>query len=89
MANDISSNPWYVDTAGTIYTNKTKLKTILWNEAASVGDQLLVKDTNGKIIVNTRCNQVNYPQPIVVDGWFNGIVVTTLTSGTLMFYLEF
>ena len=89
MAIDISSNPWYADAAGTIYTSKCKLKTILWNEAASVGDLLLIKDINGKIIVNARCNQPNYPQPIVVDGWFNGIVITTLTSGNVVFYLDF
>lgn len=89
MANDISSNPWYLDTTGVIYAANVKIKRVVWSKQAAVGDALLVKDRNGKTIIDSKAYAVNFNQEFAYDGWFNGFTLTTLASGILMVYLSY
>lgn len=89
MANDISSNPWFIDTAGVLYKDKVKIKRLVWTQQATAGDSLVLKDINGQIIIQSKAYQPNFNQEFAYDGWFNGLDLTTLTSGVLLVYLAF
>jgi hypothetical protein len=89
MANDISSNPWHLDSTGVVYVPNVKIKRLVWSEQATVGDVLLISDRNGKPIVSSKAYAANFNQEFAYDGWFNGLTVTTLASGIVMVYLSF
>lgn len=89
MANDITGNPWFLDTTGTIYTDKVKIESIVWSDQVAAGDQLLIKDNNGKTILDTKASAANTEQWFGIKGWFNGIVLTTLASGKVMLYMAY
>lgn len=89
MANDITSNPWYLDTPGTIYSGKCKLEQIVWTDQVAAGDVLLIKDINGKTIVSSKASAANTEQWFTAKGWFNGLVLTTLGSGVVTIFLAF
>lgn len=84
MANDITANPWYLDTVmATPYFNGVRIGNLVWNDAVTVGDILLIKDRNGKIIVSAKCNQANYPMSFGGFGWVEGFQLITLGSGNI------
>ena len=89
MANDISSNPWFLDTTGTIYEYKVKIKRLVWSEQVTAGDILLVEDINSKTIVSSKAYAANFAQEFAYDGWFNGFKLVTLGSGVVAVYLSF
>lgn len=89
MANDISANPWYLDTTGVIYPSKVKIKRVVWSEQVAAGDTLLLSDSNGKKVIASKAYAANFTQEFAYDGWFDGLTLTTLTSGVLLVYLGF
>lgn len=86
MANDISANPWFIDTpgAGLIYGAYVRIKNILWSDQVAAGDQLIIQDRNGKTIANAKAPGANQIQFWGVDNWVNGLKVTTLTAGGIV-----
>ena len=84
MANDISANPWYLDTVmASPYFQGVRIGNIIWNDAVTIGDQLIIKDRNGKVIVSAKCNQPNYPMAFGGFGWVEGLQLTTIGSGNV------
>ena len=84
MANDISANPWKIDTAaaGVIYAGPIKIENIIWaNEAAAA--TLLITDANGKTIVSATATSGLLQQAFGKIGWVRGLIVSTLSSGVL------
>ena len=90
MANDITSNPWVLDTAGVVTTAPFRCKEIVWTPTTD-GDDLLLADNGGKTIwslkaVAADANQgIEYPKRI--DGALNGLDITTIDNGTVYVYL--
>lgn len=89
MANNFSSNPWVVDTAfaaapspGHITTSYIRCTGITWESMAAAG-HVVITDRNGKVIYDSTNAQANVPVVLGNPGWINGILVPTLTSGTL------
>lgn len=85
MANDISANPWKLDTAGagTIYQFPVKIKNIIWANFTTTGDVLLIRDKNGKDIVNALVT-TSLGIPSMSFGsfdWVEGIALITITHG--------
>lgn len=90
MANDFTANPWTIDTpyatapsSGHIAQSMVRANYLTWTNAAA-GATLLVKDRNGKTIMNA-VQQATANVPIVLSnpGWVNGLFVPTLSSGVL------
>jgi hypothetical protein len=88
MANDLSANPWRIDTAGAsvIYSFPVRIKNINWSNYTLGGSQTCnVQDSNGKDILlavtgtGTQMQQINTGDL----GWVRGIKVPTLGSGEL------
>lgn len=82
MANDVTSNPWKVDTSGFSYPYRTKIENIVWADAAA-SQTLTITDINGKTIVTatTPSGWEGNSWSFGKIGWTNGVVVTTVPSG--------
>lgn len=83
MANDITSNPWVINTVP--FTSGTILKVKVDNldiTDAGATDNILIKDLNGKTLVNWTANASQTSYRIGKLGWVNGIVVATGGLGT-------
>lgn len=90
MANDFRANPWSIDTAystppsaGHIVSSMIKALSITWSDQGAPGDQVVIKDKNGIIIVDAKAQAANTPVIIANPSWVNGLFVPTLVSGKL------
>jgi hypothetical protein len=92
MANDISANPWSIDTASAtaIWTGNIWIDRLVWHEPTTAGDALEVTDSNGKTIWSkyALAGGSGMDYDLKVDSVFNGLIVPTMSSGTLYVYLE-
>lgn len=86
MANDFTSNPWSIDTAystipspGHIAGSMVKAISITWSDQA-VGGALIIKDRNGKTIVDAISALANTPVVVAAPSWVAGIFVPTLSG---------
>ena len=89
MANNISANPWTVDTASTalVWAGRIYIKELIWNKATA-GTALVIKDQNGNVIIDTVANAADPMFAFGTLGWVNGMAVTTLASGTLSVFIN-
>lgn len=82
MANQLDVNPWIIDTVmANPYKAYVHIRDIYWTDQVNVGDRLVVKDQNGRIIIDSTCDAINDLQRFGKFDWVNGLQVTTLTSG--------
>jgi len=90
MANDFTVNPWSIDTAystppsaGHIVSSQIKAISITWSDQVAAGDQVVIKDRNGKIIVDAKAQAANTAIILASPSWVSGLFVPTLVSGKL------
>ena len=89
MANNTAGNPFLVDTATNcnLYNARFRLYNIYW-ASATAADTLVVQDGGG----NQRFSMLGTQPPFAVNGEdglvFNGLIVPTLTAGTVYFVVE-
>ena len=95
MANDLTKNPWVVDTAsGTaILTSFANVRSIQWvSPTSSVGDEAVVADQTGTVFWRKRAQGANTVYESEFVGFkgreMNGLLVPTLSSGTLYITFE-
>lgn len=88
MANNISANPWFIDTPSTavIWTGKVYIKELIWNKPTA-GATLIILDQNGNTIINTVANASDPMFAFGTLSWVNGFVVTTMSSGDLSVFI--
>lgn len=88
MANNISANPWYIDTASAtaVWNGKVYIKELIWNKPTA-GSALIILDQNGNTIINTVANANDPMFAFGTLSWVNGFVVTTLATGTLSVFI--
>jgi hypothetical protein len=95
MANDLTGNPMFVDTANAaaLATQRFDVVKIRWVSVAAVaGHQAIVQHANGKPAWESAAVGANY---IDSDAWekdnplvLNGLLVPTLGSGNLYIHLH-
>ena len=95
MANNLTGNPMFVDTASAtaLATQRFDIVKIRWvSVSATAGDQVVVQHANTAAAWASAAVGANY---IDSDAWekdnpliLNGLLVPTLTSGSLYFYLH-
>ena len=89
MANNFTANPWVVDTVmATPITQNLKISNIIWTEQIAAGDQLVIQDQAGNVILDIKASSANIVQTLGNFQWVNGLKVTTLTSGKLYIYIR-
>lgn len=81
MANDISANPWRIDTAPFSYAFPVKITNLNINDATGT-DHVIIKDINGKTIVDFTANTSEDEYRVGGLGWVRGIVVSSGGLGT-------
>jgi hypothetical protein len=82
MANDITGNPWYIDTAAEVFKQRVYVKNIIWNKPTA-GTALIILDNQGRTIINTVANANDPMFDFGYIGWIEGFNVATLASGAL------
>ena len=87
MANNLTNNPWILDSTGVVTTDMIRVKGIRWTGAGS-GNTVILKDAAGHVVWNSVGNAANY---VEADGisftpglnW-NGLTVDTIAAGVLL-----
>ena len=92
MANDIGGNPWKIDTASAtaIYNDKVWIQKLVWHEPTTAGHVLSVTDKDGKVIWDKTAlaGGAGLDYELEVEGAFDGLIVPTMSSGTLYVYIK-
>ena len=88
MANDLTKNPWQVDTAaGTVLTTmKLRVKGVRWVGATTAGHTAIIHDQNSRIVWRSVATGANYVESDLIENDWDGLIVPTLASGIL--YIE-
>lgn len=85
MANNFTSNPHTIDgVMAAAYppgVGYVWIKDISWTEQVGAGDQLVIKDRNGNLILDTKASGANVFERFGELNRVNGYQVTTLASG--------
>ena len=84
MANDITGNPWLVDTPGVIYEQRFKFDDGIWGNAAA-GSRLTFLDGTGRTVLDvvypTDLSTVSLPKL----GWINGLICTAINGSCTLY----
>lgn len=84
MANQLAAIPWEVDTTGTLTENRIKVKEFYWLAPTNSGDELIVNDIDGNVVLYAIAEANGQSQVFYKGGvWYQGLVLDTLDSGTL------
>lgn len=86
MANNISGNPIYIDSTGTLFTQRFKFDGGTWNAAAASASLILLDNTGRtvfKAVFPTSLDPVEIPKM----GWVNGLVCTAIGSGNVTIFV--
>lgn len=86
MANDISGNPIYIDSVGTLFKQRFKFDGGTWN-SATAGQVLFLVDNTGRVVFDatfpTSLEAVQIPKM----GWVNGLICTTIGGGNVSIFV--
>jgi hypothetical protein len=69
------------------YNARIYIKELYWFNPTASGDDLLLVDMDGNTIWKAQAEANNGSQSLLLEGWYNGLVLTTLTSGELYIYI--
>lgn len=87
MANNLDSNPWILDTAATITTDRVRCN-LRWVGASTAGHTCVIKDTAGRVVWRSVASGANYVESDAINAGggpfqFTGFVLDTIGSGIL------
>lgn len=92
MSNDITGNPWVIDTASstTVLSRGWRLTRIAvrWVGGSAAGHQAIINDASGRLLWKSVANGANYVEADVIKQEAQGLIVPTLDSGTLYIELD-
>ena len=88
MANDLTKNPWKIDTAAAtvLSTLKLRVKGVRWVGATTAGHTAVIHDQNSRLVWTSVATGANYVESDLIENDWDGLIVPTLASGIL--YLE-
>lgn len=92
MANDLTRNPWLIDTAGATVLHKDNvfISSIVWSGFGSAADQFVISDGRSNPIFSAKGNaglssiQITFAPNVHV----RNLSVPVLTSGLLSIFLD-
>ena len=87
MALQNGTNPIVLD-GTTQGVGKVKVTCIVWSGMTTAGHNLVIHTVSGGSIVADVKSAAYVSVVIPVDGWLDGIYITTLDSGKVMVYLD-
>lgn len=85
----LSGNPWIVDTAATLTTERVRLLGFRWVGATAAAESCVVTDGAGVVIWESIAAGDNYVESDLFPAarTYKGLIVATIDSGTL--YVSF
>lgn len=86
MANNITGNPWRLDTAGTIANWEVHIKNLVWVNGTT-GNTVLLQDNAGRDVLRATYNEAgnnNFGE----FKWVAGLVLVTITGGELLLIIH-
>ena len=85
MANNISGNPWTIDTAPFSYPWMVKVDNIMWGNAAA-SETLEILDSVGRDVADiaTPADWAGGVWTTGKLGWVKGVVINTLPAGAVV-----
>lgn len=86
MANDLTDNPYIIDTASAavLVAGRLRIKSIRWVGASVAGHVAEIQDSNNRVIWRSQATGANNVEGQIIERvWENGFRVPTLQSGTL------
>ena len=83
MANDITGNPWVIDTAGGIFSGEVRIDRVAWKNATTLNHTVLIQDAAGHTIFEDFASGATYNTSEPRGRVYVGVTVTTLQSGKL------
>ena len=88
MANNLTDNPWMIDSTGVLTTDDVPIKHLRWVGATTAGHAALINDKNGREVWKSVASGANYVEDSLSENqrFFHGLTVATLASGTLELY---
>lgn len=87
MANNITGNPWYLDSTGTLLQGQRfKFDGGTWNDAAAT-NQLILLDGIGRVVFKATFPTDLQPVTIPKMGWINGLVVNRIDGGNVTIFV--
>ena len=90
MANDVTTQPWIIDSTGVLTTDDIRIKHIRWDAtAAAAGNAVILKDKNGRVVWESHATGSNYDEDSLSENqrFFPGLTVDRIDSGTVYIYL--
>ena len=89
MSDDLTSNPWVVDTTGTKTSAEIRISRIAWKNATTLNHTVLVVDGNGKTIFEDFASGATYNVSEPIGRVYTGLAVSTINSGKLYIYHDY
>jgi hypothetical protein len=86
MANDITGNPWKLDTAGVIANWQVRIKNLVWVNATT-GNTVLLQDKAGRDVLRAVYNEQgdnNFGEFL----WVEGLNLVTIGGGELLLVIH-
>lgn len=83
MANNLTGNPWVIDTAGSIFSGEVRIDRIAWKNATTLNHTVLIVDSAGNMIFEDFASGATYNTSEPRGRIYTGVTVTTLNSGKL------
>ena len=90
MANNLTGNPWIIDTADTITTGPVYVVSAEWQEPTAA-DDLTIVDNSGNTIYddNAIAGGTGIRLEVKLGGAvYNGFIVSVIDGGTLYVYIR-
>jgi hypothetical protein len=83
MADDLSSNPWVIDSTGAKFSGNVSIDRISWKNAGALNHTVLIVDGSGKTIFEDFASGATYNTSQPIRREYTGVTVATLSSGKL------
>lgn len=83
MSNNLTGNPWVLDSAGAIFAGEVRIDRIAWKNATTLDHTVLVVDGAGNTIFEDFASGATYNTSQPIGRIYNGVTVQTLSSGKL------
>lgn len=91
MANDLTQNPYVLDTAAAITVGTTPVSIMGFVfRATNATNSVVIHDNNGNLLLtlsapaNNECVVVMFPEPLIV----RGLTINAITNGILHIFLS-
>lgn len=83
MSNDVSANPWKLDTTGAVSSAVERIERVRIVGMSTAGHTAELRDAAGSTIVSFVAAGSNYTEDVPVHREVTGVTLQTLQSGTV------